>query len=341
MSYTLRYPECKDANKSKWVIRQSGVYHRYNTKTFQSLFILFSPTPNSRAHCEAREWLQNFETKIGTDHFWLHRLLFSIYFPEWRGYIVSLERRFLDPANEAFATFINESLNLGYDALSSLKRTEGRFLQIPTMLEAAKDALDELDSLLSSMPHLESSHTSCEAFKNQRRRCVSYSRTASQLQQRVQSVAGLLADTLLLRDQILTKEQNQQIFQLNKSAFILTAFTLFYLPSSFLATIFGMNFFGMDKDNNRIVATPMIWIFFLSATLLTVVTFLMYYWLRRSEGSVIFKLIKSSEGFLQALRSSTKRGEKCQHSEGVWFQAFKRPLRRFTGGINDRQDYEA
>jgi hypothetical protein len=43
-------------------------------------------------------------------------------------------------------------------------------------------------------------------------------------------------------------------------------------------SFFGMNFFGLDQDNNRMVGTSMIWIFILSTILLTTITVFIYYW---------------------------------------------------------------
>lgn len=50
-----------------------------------------------------------------------------------------------------------------------------------------------------------------------------------------------------------------------------------------MKSFFGMDFFAMDQEENKIVGTPMIWIFVVSAILLTVVTFIMYSWLSRHE----------------------------------------------------------
>lgn len=44
-----------------------------------------------------------------------------------------------------------------------------------------------------------------------------------------------------------------------------------------------MNFFSMDQTDKTIMGTPMIWIFVVSAILLTVVTFTMYNWLSSRE----------------------------------------------------------
>lgn len=75
-----------------------------------------------------------------------------------------------------------------------------------------------------------------------------------------------------------------------------------------------MNFFDMDQANNRIVGTPMIWIFFVSSTALTAVTFLLYYWLLSRDGAAFRKLAPK-------VRSSP-----TWTIEGV--------RRKFTGGSN-------
>lgn len=75
-----------------------------------------------------------------------------------------------------------------------------------------------------------------------------------------------------------------------------------------------MNFFDMDQANNRIVGTPMIWIFFVSSIALTGVTFLLYYWLLSRDGAAL-------RGLAPKIRSSP-----TWTIEGV--------RRRFTGGSN-------
>ncbi|KAF3397420.1 hypothetical protein DPV78_007373 [Talaromyces pinophilus] len=275
MAYTIRYPEYKPSDE-EWTIRQSGVYHRLNRKTKQSLYIVFNPTPNSKMH---QALLSNLQSDDSKSSFWLHQTLFATYVPAWRHYIASLERRFLPIANTAAATYINEELRIGHGHLSSLISIQKDFLQIPTILEAAGDVLTELNALVS----LDLANQETQKLKNIQRQCETYSRTATHLQQRVQITAQLLADTLLFRDQVLANEQNGNMLQLNRSAVFLTTLTLLYLPASFLTSFFGMNFFAMDQQDNKIIGTPMIWIFVVSAILLTVATFIMYNWLSSHE----------------------------------------------------------
>ncbi|KAJ5165155.1 Mg2+ transporter protein CorA-like/Zinc transport protein ZntB [Penicillium coprophilum] len=313
ISYTLRYPEYK-SQENKWVIRQSGIYHRYDKTSSQNLFVLFNPTPQSKAHSQAENLLRNICPEVESDPFWLHRVLFAVYFPAWRKYIAVHEQRFLPLAGSTIATFITGPLSLGYDSLSTLTALQTRFLEVPAVLASATDILDELCTVISSESVISTDKSAVQVFKNYRRECIANSRNASHLQERAQIVSKLLADTLLFRNQVLAKEQNTNMLQLNKSAVFITTLTLVYLPSSFLATIFGMNFFDMDQENNRIVGTPMIWIFFISSIALTAITFLLYYWLLRRNGPAF-------RGLAPNIRSRQ-----------TW--TIEEVRRRFTGGSN-------
>ncbi|EXF74621.1 hypothetical protein CFIO01_13436 [Colletotrichum fioriniae PJ7] len=99
-SYTIRYPEYKP-DEDTWVIRQTGVYHRCDAASRQSLFIMVNPTPNSQASSRAIERLSTSRSfGVGSetetdDPVWLHQLVFETYLPAWRFYIASMERQFL------------------------------------------------------------------------------------------------------------------------------------------------------------------------------------------------------------------------------------------------------
>ncbi|KAL2867547.1 uncharacterized protein BJX67DRAFT_79635 [Aspergillus lucknowensis] len=291
ISYTIRYPEYKTdrerPERNSWVIRQSGIFHRFNTATSQSLFILLSPCPDSTAHKKAAEWLERHKKLDVSDRFWLHDILLSIYLPPCRQYVASLEERFLSIANRTFATYIEEPLRLGYDNLSTLIKLDSKFSQIPTILEAALDVLGALENLSSLAS---GTGMATPQLRNIRRQCLTYSRTASHLQQRTRAAAQLLTDTLLFRDQVIAKEQSGNMLRLNKSAVFITTLSLLYLPASFLSAFFGMNFFQLDQDSHNFIATSMIWIFIVSAFALTAATFIFYYWLLHRDGAVFRKL---------------------------------------------------
>lgn len=230
ISYTLRYPEYKASGE--WTTRQTGIYHQLDVSNSRNLFIIFNPTPRSKVHCEVERVLRDQSMLIKSEPFWLHQTLFSLYSPSWRDYIRSLERRFLPIANTAFATFIDEPLRLNYDNLSALSNLEIRFLQISTIVESTTETIDGLCQLFDELSR---PNSEAQNLRNICRKCLVSSRTATNLKNRVQIMARLLSDTLLLRDQMVANQQNTNMFQLNKSAVFITTLTLLYLPASFMA----------------------------------------------------------------------------------------------------------
>ncbi|PFH62085.1 hypothetical protein XA68_15176 [Ophiocordyceps unilateralis] len=286
IAYSLRYPEYK-STEGAWTVRQSAVYHRLDVASRKSLFVLFSPRPNARAHDLIEDRLRAVSSRP-EDSIALHNVFFSAYLPAWRRYIASQERCFIPMANTTFATFIDEPLRLGYDNLSAMASLETRFLAMSTMLSAAQQVLSDASALLREEPL--SRPREADMLDNHGRRCVAYARAATHLRQRAQTTIQLLTATLSLRDQIIAKEQNGSMLQLNKSAVFVTTLTLVYAPASFVASFFGMNFFAMDQANGRIVATPMIWIYLVSIVALTAATVAFYYWLVQHDDVLFWRL---------------------------------------------------
>ncbi|KAK5993765.1 hypothetical protein PT974_07202 [Cladobotryum mycophilum] len=296
ISYTVRYPELKPGDEeegedAEWAIRQTGIYHRFNVETGQNLFVLLSPTPNSKLHAAAKQLLTTPSKPTVPQPFWLHDLFFKTHLPAWRHYMATQEHEFLPISNKTFSTYIDEPLRVGYDNLSILVSLEGRFTQITTLLASTTDTLTDLTAFLKD--DLEPAHWQASALanlKNYHRQCASYTNTAAYLHKRTQTTSQLLANTLSYRDQVIAKEQNSNMLQLNKSAVFITTITLIYVPASFVATFFGMNFFAMDQDNSRIVGTSMIWIFVVTTLALTLISVIFYYWLVRHDGILFWRL---------------------------------------------------
>uniref|UniRef100_A0A9P7QVZ0 CorA-like transporter domain-containing protein n=2 Tax=Colletotrichum scovillei TaxID=1209932 RepID=A0A9P7QVZ0_9PEZI len=296
-SYTIRYPEYK-SEEDTWVIRQTGVYHRCDAASRQSLFIMINPTPNSQASSRAMEWLSSSvaadpETETD-DPVWLHKLVFETYLPAWRFYIASMERQFLPLSYKTLINFIDEPSTMKPSHLTKLASLANRFQTISSTLESSEETLTELSALcthrllpkgLAMNADNEVLQESASEFENFRRQCRAFSRTATDLHHRAQTTSQLLANTLSFREQLDSRKQNENMLRLNKSVVFITTLTLLYLPPSFIATFFGMNFFNMDSVTGKIVGSPMIWIYALCSILLTTATFATYYTMR--EGSYL------------------------------------------------------
>lgn len=161
------------------------------------------------------------------------------------------------------------------------------------MLAHGAEILGELSWLLNDVSHRfkrEFATQTTATFRNMQRHCLANSRNATYLQQRVQLTGELLSDTLSFRDQVVAKEQNGTMLQLNKSAVFITMLTLLYLPASFVASFFGMNFFDYDNESGNMVGSSMIWIFVVATFGLTAATFLSYWWLLKHDGRLFSKV---------------------------------------------------
>ncbi|KAI2470990.1 hypothetical protein F4781DRAFT_429787 [Annulohypoxylon bovei var. microspora] len=289
IGYTIRYPELKP-NGEQWAIRQSGLYYRYDATTSQTVSVLFSPTPNSAAHQKMEDSLLGVNSDMGPqfDPCQIHEILFETYFPSWRQYIAFLETRLLPITSTTFSTFIDEPLRVGYDNLSALASLDSQFLQASNFLSHGEEVLHELSSILSQEKQ---NVRTAGQLDNYCRQAIAHNRTTKFLQSRAQTTSQLLTDTLAFRDQHLSKEQNGNMLRLNKSAVFLTTLTLIYLPASFVATFFGMNFFNFDTGTGRITSTPTIWIYVASSVVLTIITFSVFCCVLRYDGLTVSRML--------------------------------------------------
>ncbi|KAF0641053.1 hypothetical protein FPSE5266_06818 [Fusarium pseudograminearum] len=231
-----------------WVIRQTGIYQKFNTKSCENVIILFNPAPACALQQKAEIVLSKVPQDIHRDFFWIHKELFNTYFSAWRLYNVHLEKILLPIASNAVSSFVEELSETEYHHLPKLAYLESRLSQ---------------------------------------------------------KITQLLANTLNFREQSLAKAQNTTMLRLNKSAVFITTLTLLYLPPSFVATFFGMNFFDLDESADRIVATPMIWIYVLCSAALTVGTFVMYHILL--DRTVFGQLTAKALTFKTFVKSKTKK----------------------------------
>lgn len=92
MFYTFRYAEQKNHSNEPWVIRQVGVYHKIDIETKQSLIVLLSAVPDSKAYDRVLRLISNDFHKIEQSPLYLHEVVHSSYFPYWKDYLGAYER---------------------------------------------------------------------------------------------------------------------------------------------------------------------------------------------------------------------------------------------------------
>jgi hypothetical protein len=93
--YTFRYAEFKGHPNEPWVIRQAGVYQKFDVQNKSSLYILVNAVPNSAAHNRAMQSFADHQLQIKLSPLWLHGVIHASYFASWREYIAEYEKRLL------------------------------------------------------------------------------------------------------------------------------------------------------------------------------------------------------------------------------------------------------
>lgn len=254
ISYSIRYPEIKDTEDGpEWCQRQSAILHRFNHATSQSVIVLISPNPNATAWEAMVKHLDAHPSGGLPNPLWPHQILLSTHIPAWRKYITSIEAevlpivsRFLSCLVDSkeytqrlqtgivFTTELNEPLRVQYQSLRTLVSCEVRCAKATTVLELTRNVLNQLVLFLNDNAPDRISEL-IPQIRNHQSQCDTYTTTAGFIRQRAQTSAQLLSDTLSFHDQIISNEQNANMFRLNKSAVFITTLTLVYLPASFVA----------------------------------------------------------------------------------------------------------
>ena len=90
--YTYRYAQFKNDPIEPWVIRQTGIYHQFNSLTKQNLWILINPMESSLAEQRLISCLNNHQTEIDQNPLWLHSVIHTSYFANWRRYLAAWEK---------------------------------------------------------------------------------------------------------------------------------------------------------------------------------------------------------------------------------------------------------
>ena len=92
--YAMRYAEHEGhTDYEPWSVRQCALYHSYNKQDNQSIYILISPVPQSKAEMSILESMKTLEGHPGGYHdpLWINQVLWDCYLEGWKPYLTFYE----------------------------------------------------------------------------------------------------------------------------------------------------------------------------------------------------------------------------------------------------------
>lgn len=303
--YSYRYADIKmKAGAESWVVRQSGVYHKYVKESNQSTWIMLFPMPSSSIEKKIKEGIRDSDARseVLSNHMLLHPMLLSTCLPNWRCYFEPFDHELADKYNQIATTRLDEPLSLDDEALRRVHHLEQELQPLRANFKHFERVLTHLQEINNRCFHLNTKKENInDTLINFVTEMSAYNENAEFLVRRAQGIAKQISQTLGLKNQSIAQEQSENVFKLTKSTVddsvtvrVITLVTLFYLPSSFIATVMGMNFFIQDLETRRIIVSPQFWIYFSVSIPLTVITIVFWRWQART-GFITKRLAKRTD----------------------------------------------
>ncbi|KAL4742701.1 hypothetical protein BDV11DRAFT_202562 [Aspergillus similis] len=285
--YIIKYAFDKspvDKGRDPWVLRQTGVYHKYEFATRSSTWLFLNPTTECRFQDRLKRCLLSpaERSSLQRNPLLIHSMLFGTFFPAWREYLKHLEGRMLPVANTTVAAEIDKPLRVNHESLTAVRNTENRCLALQPIfrsLDKTFDVLHQANAALGESGEIEKHDLQMmkQLLNNYSATVNSYGQAAWSLQSRTSRIAAHITDTLSFKDAYIAKRQTEFMLRDSTTVRVITVVTLVYLPATFMATLLGMNsFFEMD-DSRNIVISPQFWIYIVCSVPLTAAT-LCYWW---------------------------------------------------------------
>ncbi|KAL4951767.1 hypothetical protein BDW69DRAFT_196210 [Aspergillus filifer] len=289
IKYAFEKP-LEEKGKDPWVLRQTGVYHKYDFTTKNSTLVFLNPTQECQFQTRLMNLirLQQQQAQLFENPLLIHSILFGTFCGAWRDYLKHLESRILSIANTTVAAEIDKPLRVNHESLTAVRSTENRCLVLHPIfrsLEKTCDVLHQANATLAGSGTTQDHALQAmkQLLNNYSASISAYGQAAWSLQNRTSRIACHITDTLSFKDAHIAKRQTEFMLRDSTTVRVITVVTLIYLPSTFMATLLGMNsFFEMD-ENRRIVVAPQFWIYVVCAIPLTAATLCYWWYFQRSK----------------------------------------------------------
>ncbi|KIX02517.1 uncharacterized protein Z518_08458 [Rhinocladiella mackenziei CBS 650.93] len=289
-SYRIQYPELNQRSPHvPFSLRHTGVYHQRNTnsKPFD-LFILLHPIHNSPLETSLRSLATpnpNDQSQLARclqqDVSFLHAYILELYMVNWKDYLHHLNEHFVSQNDEIETFDVNSaSFTQGLVPAQGLRHLYDCAV-IARILCVANVSI--VESLASHFPEAAGSNRQ-PIYVIEREDCDRLDKCQqgfAMLQDRVNNTNGLLEYAVNFRNQEISAKINETLRNDSQTVRIITILSLIFLPGSFTATLYGMNFFEFSPTSNGLVLGSNFWIFvatWLPVTFLTLCIYMAVKW---------------------------------------------------------------
>ncbi|KUJ15959.1 uncharacterized protein LY89DRAFT_587507 [Mollisia scopiformis] len=300
ITYQVNYVE-ENLRKGKdpWSFRHTGVYH-HHTPDFD-LFILLHPINNSVLEDRLLKMLevdQSVKPKVSQipafckDPYRLHLLVMSSFFDNWRWYFRNLGETFAAENNSAMVIKPETArAQESFARVKSLRNMNDFALFAKACCSSDLDLVEKLKGCdltpLKDASSLESQKTILRGHVE----------SSTVLEGRIRNAIDLVGYTLTLHNQLETAKVDNELRDMTKelrdvteqlrnlqqdtvddstTVKIITYVSAIYLPGSFVASVYGTNFFVFDQNAYQITIAHDFWIFIATWLPLTFITGALY-----------------------------------------------------------------
>lgn len=284
--WIYKYAERKDVKSGNpWRIRHTGIYHVLDRERAKTIIFIISPSPASYFITHVRDVIKQAQARslILASPMLIHPMLITSHLSSWQGYLEHHEAMLLRLDMKPACYPLDGSV-VTYDTLKEVREVEKKILPVDPLLTALETLIDDIQeanrmfadaNTLNESLYMEIS----TVLSDSRKEVASYRTQSSYLQRRSQSTAQSVLDFLDFSFQKLAQDQNKNTFVMAASARedsiairAITLVTSFYLPFSFVATMFGMNLVAFNDDTRNLVVSHQFWLYFMVSVPLTAVT---------------------------------------------------------------------
>lgn len=254
----FKYPEKTERDDNPWSIRQTALYHKIRKDDCQSIIVLISPYPNSKARNAIIDMLLGIKSisRLREETFLPNTILQSVYMDGFRFYMSFYEREIQELVSpkhtinvEKYADNHDTIRMLSVDATdpdgvdpedrSNLTFFKTRLLPIEPVLRALDLGMDGFDKVISHYDQVFTPYNAMGSWKqylyNHRIKTATYRDQANTLLQKCANASQLL-------DSNLAHQQNSHILFLTNSTVddsatvrVITAITLMFLSFTAVA----------------------------------------------------------------------------------------------------------